>query len=113
MSKARSRLRVEALEGRDVPAATGFPWGNAGHLTLSFAPDPTARTAGTDVAGHTSSLSTAFANAPDYQADVLRAFQTWAVQGNINIALQGDSGDPFGSPGARQGDPRFGDVRIG
>src|SRR5436305_7848439 len=105
MSKVRSRLRVEALEGRDVPAATGFPWGNAGHLTLSFATDRT------DVAGQFSSLSTTFANSPDYQREILRAFQTWAVNANINVAVQADSGDPLGTAGARQGDARFGDVR--
>ena len=45
MSKVEAKLRVEPLEGREVPAAFGLPWGNAGHLTLSFAPD------GTSVAG--------------------------------------------------------------
>jgi predicted Zn-dependent protease len=107
MSKVRTRLRVEALEGREVPAATGFPWGNAGHLTLSFAPH------GTDVAGRQSDLNQTFFNAPDYQRDILRAFQTWAVQANINVAVQADGGDQFGAPGARQGDARFGDIRIG
>jgi hypothetical protein len=112
MSKVRPRLCVEVLEGRDVPAATGFPWGNAGHLTLSFAPDPTATTVGTDVGGQTSSLSTTFTGDPNYRAEILRAFQTWAVQANVSIALVGDDGSPFGSAGPVQGDPRFGDVRI-
>jgi Matrixin len=107
MSKSRARLRVETLEGRDVPAAFGLPWGNASHLTLSFAPD------GTDVAGQTNTLQTEFANHPTWQADILRAFQTWAVQANINIALTEDGGQPFGAAGALQNDARFGDIRIG
>ena len=105
MSK-RPGLRVEALEGRDVPAATGFPWGNAGHLTLSFAPD------GTAVGGETSALTSTFANAPNYKADILRAFQTWAVQANVSIAVTEDDGTPFGATGPTQHDRRFGDIRI-
>ena len=107
MSKSRARLRVETLEGREVPAAFGLPWGNASHLTLSFAPD------GTDVAGQTNSLQTEFASHPTWQADILRAFQTWAVWANVNIALTADGGDPFGTAGALQNDARFGDIRIG
>lgn len=106
MSKVRSRLRVEEMEGREVPAAIGFPWGNAGHLTLSFAPD------GTTVGAHQSSLSTTFANVPDYKAQILRAFQTWAVPANVSIALVADDGSPFGTNGPTQGDERFGDIRI-
>ena len=106
MLKARPGLRVEALEGREVPAATGFPWGNPGHLTLSFAPD------GTPVGGERSALTSTFANVPNYQAEILRAFQTWAVQANVSIALTGDDGSPFGTTGPTQHDRRFGDIRI-
>src|SRR5262249_9556445 len=38
---------------------------------------------------------------------------TWAVNSNVNFGLVTDNGDPFDSPGAIQGDSRFGDVRIG
>ena len=106
MSKVRRGLQVEPLEGREVPAAFGLPWGNAGHLSLSFAPD------GTDVAGQTNTLAAEFAANPNWKQDILRAFQTWAVQANINIAITPDKGQPFGVAGALQGDERFGDIRV-
>jgi len=43
---------------------------------------------------------------------VLRAFQTWAVNANLNVGLVADGGQPLGTAGAVQGDPRFGDVRV-
>ncbi len=103
-------LAVESLERRDVPATFGVPWHDAGNLTLSFAPD------GTQIAGHTSSLfQTMNAQEPTavWEQQVLKAFQTWAVQANINIGLVADSGDPFGVAGKSQHDSRFGDIRIG
>jgi Matrixin len=106
MSKVGAKLRVEPLEGREIPAAFGIPWGNAGHLTLSFAPD------GTSVAGQASTLGTEFAGLPSWKEDILRAFQTWAVKANVTIAVTPDGGQAFGTPGPTQGDARFGDIRI-
>jgi hypothetical protein len=106
----RRRFAVEALEDRAVPATFGVPWQDARNLTLSFAPD------GTAIAGHTSSLFQALnAQMPttDWERAILQAFQTWAVQANINIGVVSDSGDPFGVSGANQRDPRFGDIRVG
>jgi hypothetical protein len=103
------RPAPETLEGRSVPATFGVPWGDPGHLTLSFVPD------GTRIAGHTSTLSqTLDRQLPTaaWQQEALRAFQTWAVNANINIGLTADSGDPLGTPGPAQHDPRFGDIRI-
>jgi hypothetical protein len=48
-----------------------------------------------------------------WERDVVRAFQTWAVNANINLSVVPDSGLPFGAAGAVQGDARFGDIRIG
>src|SRR5262249_21698915 len=47
-----------------------------------------------------------------WQRDILLAFQTWAVNANINIGLVSDSGLPLGTTGAPKGDARFGDIRI-
>ena len=103
------RLNVEQLEERCL-LSFGSPWPEASQLTLSFAPD------GTTAGNRTSDLfSTLNAVAPTatWQHEILRAFQTWAVQSNINIGVVPDGGQPFGTPGAPQGDPRFGDIRIG
>src|SRR4051794_38494151 len=101
---------VESLEDRRVPATFGVPWSDPGHLTMSFVPD------GTPIAGHVSSLFQALnAQGPTatWQRDVLRAFQTWAVNANVNIGLVGDAGLALGAAGAAQHDARFGDVRVG
>lgn len=104
------RPQFEALEVRETPATFGAPWTDAPHLSLSFAPD------GTPIAGHVSSLfQTLDAGRPtaDWQRELLRAFQTWAIQANINIGVAPDSGLALGVAGPAQHDARFGDIRIG
>jgi hypothetical protein len=104
------RLTVELLEDRRTPALFGTPWIDPLHLTLSFAPD------GTAIAGHGSTLfQTLDAQEPTavWQSAILRAVQTWAVNANISVGVVPDGGQPFGTPGPEQGDPRFGDFRIG
>src|SRR5262249_55074118 len=105
-----SRLSVECLEDRCVPTTWGNPWPDAQHLTISFAPD------GTQSAGQSSTLfSTLNALQPTaaWQRQILRAFQTWAVEANLNFGFVADGGQAFGTPGRPQSDSRFGDVRIG
>jgi hypothetical protein len=102
-------LPPEQLEDRLAPAAFNVPWPDAPHLTLSFAPD------GTNAAGRPSvlfrTLGAQLAGA--WEEEVLRAFQTWAVAANVNVGVVPDDGEPFGTLGLKQGDPRFGDIRIG
>jgi len=105
-----SRLHLEQLEERTVPATFNVPWPDAPELTLSFAPD------GTDAAGQPSALFRALgAQLPTgaWEEEVLRAFQTWAVAADVNVGVVADGGEPFGTLGLKQGDPRFGDIRIG
>jgi hypothetical protein len=108
MARSR-RLLLEALEDRCVPATFGNPWPDAPHLTLSFVPD------GTDIGGQKSNLFQAMGSIEPtavWQRDILRAFQSWASVANINIGLVSDDGEPLGTPGKPQSDPRFGDIRI-
>jgi len=105
----RTRLTVETLESRLAPTTYGIPWPNAERLTLSFAPD------GTPIAGHSSELFgmlDAVMPTPVWQREILRAFQTWATHGNINVGVTRDGGQPFGVGGRPYADSRFGDVRI-
>ena len=104
--------RVEPLEDRCVPANFGLPWLDPRHLTLSFAPD------GTSLLGQGSTLTQFLSSrlggdTATWQREILRAFQTWAVNGNINIAVTPDAGQAFGTVGAALNDPRFGDIRLG
>jgi hypothetical protein len=106
-------LTLERLEDRCVPATWGNAWPDAQHLTLSFVPD------GTQYGGHQSNLiatmNSAFntTNPAVWEQVILKAFQTWAANANIDIGVIPDSGLPFGTTGAPQHDARFGDIRIG
>ncbi|HSQ56491.1 MAG TPA: matrixin family metalloprotease [Gemmata sp.] len=101
---------IERLEDRSLPSAFGTPWPDAEHLTFSFAPDGTITTQGGSVL--TAVMSQAASDAV-WQREILRAFQTWAVNAGINIGVVKDGGQDFGVAGAVQGDSRFGDIRIG
>jgi hypothetical protein len=108
--KREGRLSLEVLEDRTAPALFGVPWSDPQHLTLSFAPD------GTQIAGHASNLfATLDAEMPTavWEGEILAAVQAWAVHANLSVGVVPDGGQPFGTPGLTQGDPRFGDIRIG
>jgi hypothetical protein len=103
-------LTPEQFEDRLAPAAFNVPWPDAPDLTLSFAPD------GTGAAGKPSVLFRTLdtqLGAGAWEREVLRAFQTWAVAADVNAGVVADGGQPFGTLGLKQGDPRFGDIRIG
>jgi hypothetical protein len=103
-----SCLKLELLESRELPTVFGTPWPDGEHLTLSFAPD------GTSISGMPSNLQQMLSQlGPQSEYDILQAFQTWAVESNINIGLVSDDGSAFGIGRDVQGDPRFGDIRIG
>jgi hypothetical protein len=106
---SRRPLSADRLEDRTTPVVWNNPWADPEHLTLSFAPD------GTDVRGAPSQLFAGLEaiGTADWQTEVLRAFQTWAVQANINLAVVPDDGTPFGAEGPVQGSPLHGDIRIG
>ncbi|HMB07561.1 MAG TPA: matrixin family metalloprotease, partial [Isosphaeraceae bacterium] len=101
---------MEDLEGRRLLAQFGVPWHHADHLTVSFVPD------GTSIDGAPSVLFqtlNALEPAVDWQRAILEALQAWAEDTSVNFALKSDGGQPLGTPGPDQGDPRFGDIRIG
>src|SRR5262249_46992776 len=108
----KARPRLESLESRVVLySATGNLWPHPELVTISFMPD------GTDLGGVTSNLFSAFDGKPQlvgrWQAQVLKAAQVWAQQTDINFAVVPDNGAAFCSGNYQQGDPGFGDIRIG
>jgi hypothetical protein len=108
MQKSRP-LSLLRLEDRCTPANSGVTWADGQHLTLSFVPD------GAQIGAASSSLfSTLNAIAPTavWQREIVRAFQAWAVNANINIGVVSDGGQALGTVGEVQGDDRFGDIRI-
>ena len=108
---ARRRcLNLERLEDRTAPAVFGQPWPMPENITLSFAPD------GTQISGQASDLFAtlnAVESTTSWQRTILEAVQAWTSEANVNVGLVADGGQPFGTPGSFQGDPRFGDIRIG
>jgi hypothetical protein len=111
-AERRSRPLLEPLESRVVLyTATGNLWPNPQLITISFMPD------GTNLSGYSNNLNATlnarFGSAAAWQNIFLKAAQSWAVQTNINFAVVPDNGTPVGSGNYQQGDPGFGDIRIG
>src|SRR5437016_3531160 len=96
-------LACEQLEDRLTPT-WGVPWFDGTALTLSFVPD------GTNISGTASNLDAQLGSQTGWKREVLRAYQTWAVEANLNVGLVADGGQPMGVAGAPQDDIRFGDI---
>jgi hypothetical protein len=104
---------LEGLESRVVLySASGNAWPNPQLVTISFMPDGTSLGGGA-----TSNLFATFNSNPNlagkWQNTILQAAQVWAQQTNINFELVADDGAAQGSGSDEQGDPGFGDIRIG
>src|SRR5262245_32766794 len=112
-----SPLRLERLEDRTVPyAVTGNAWLHPELITISFVPDGTALSSsgGTTITSNLfSTFNTQFGSAAAWQNQVLKAAQAWAQQTGINFAVVPDNGASAGTGDYQQGDPGFGDIRIG
>lgn len=111
-ARSKSRSKLETLESRILLYTTsGNAWPNSELITISFMPD------GTDLGGATSDLQATmnakFGSPAIWQNQILKAAQYWAQQTNINFAVVSDNGDYAGSGEFQQGDPNFGDIRIG
>jgi hypothetical protein len=107
------RPDVEGLESRVVLySASGNAWPNPQIITISFMPD------GTQIGGgYSSNLFSTFNSNPNlagkWQNVIIQAAQAWAQQTNINFTVVPDNGAAQGSGADMQGDPEFGDIRIG
>jgi hypothetical protein len=108
----KARPCLESLESRLVLySVSGNAWPHPQLITISFMPD------GTNLGGVNSNLASTFNANPrlngQWQNVILKAAQVWAQQTNINFAVVPDDGAPFGSGNYQQGDPGYGDIRIG
>jgi hypothetical protein len=71
---------------------------------------------GTSIGGTPSALfqtMNAVAPTATWQNQIEQAATPWQANAKLNLALVSDSGDPMGTNGNQQDDPRFGDIRIG
>jgi hypothetical protein len=111
-SPSRANHRgIECLEDRILLySTTGDVWTYGSRITYSFIPD------GTSVGGIPSTLfQTMNAVAPTVQWEqaIEKAAAIWQVVAKVNLVQVPDDGTPVGAAGDQQGDPRFGDIRIG
>ncbi len=102
---------VEELEQRLVCyALSGTAWADP-VITVSYMPDETPTPFG---ASHLFRHLRFIDGGPArWQGEVQRAFSTWEAAAGVHFAFVADDGTPEGAAGAEQGDPRFGDIRIG
>ena len=105
------RPLVEGLEARLLLYSDlGDQWTYDSRITYSFMPD------GTNVGGVPSALfqtlNARFATAT-WEGQIEQAASLWENVTNANLALVSDGGQPVGTSGNQQDDPRFGDIRIG
>ena len=103
---------IEGLESRIVLySASGNVWPSPQLITISFMPD------GTNLSGgYKSNLISTFnskSSLGNWENVILQAAQVWAQQTNINFAVVPDDGAPAGAGADEQGNPGFGDIRIG
>ena len=103
-------LHGESLELRKLLHGSGVGWStSADQYSLSFAPD------GTNVGPKKSELFEELAHLGEpsvWQDTILRGFQTWARETDIDLLVVDDDGTDLGVGGPDNHDPRFGDVRV-
>jgi Matrixin len=102
---------VEGLEARLLLYSDlGDNWTYDSRITYSLMPD------GTSVGGVPSALfqtlNAKYATAT-WEGQIEQAASLWETVTNANLALVFDGGQPVGTSGDQQDDPRFGDIRIG
>ncbi|HEY2155256.1 MAG TPA: matrixin family metalloprotease [Isosphaeraceae bacterium] len=115
-SRERALSQWDALEEKQLLSGpsdyvlSGDSWANPAKITYSFPPDGVSWDGG--VNNLNASMNAWYPNG-GWQRAIAEALQTWASVANINVVPVADGGQPFNAPGMSQGDPRFGDVRIG
>jgi len=103
-----TRPAVEGLEDRVLLySTTGGRWTYPERITYSIIPD------GTSIGGIPSNLQQVLSTKPGWQQQIEKAAAVWEAAADINLVQVADDGLPIGTAGDQQGDPRFGDIRIG
>ncbi len=108
----RKRVSMEQLESRIVLSSYELSinqWASKDRLTYSIPADGVAWYHGVN------SLNSSFDNllGPGWKLAIAEAISEWSSAANIDIAQVVDQGGDSDYEGLPQGDPRFGDIRIG
>ncbi len=111
------RPRLEELESRINPyVLSGGSWVYPQLITISFVPDGTILGYNGQGQAITSTLFNNFSylgSATTWENQILKGAQVSAQQTNINFSVVSDNGAPIGGGSYEQGDPNYGDIRIG
>ena len=101
---------AEALEGRLLLYST-----SASGPTTAGSPTVSCPTAPASAASPApcSRPSTPSHPTATWENQIEQAASLWETATNANLALVSDGGEPVGTNGNQQDDPRFGDIRIG
>ncbi len=103
-----TRPAVEGLEDRVLLySTTGGQWKYPVRITYSIIPD------GTSIGGIPSNLQQVLSTKSGWRQQFQKAAAVWEAVAGINLVQVTDNGSPIGTAGNQQGDPRFGDIRIG
>src|SRR5262249_22515870 len=117
LTRKTFRPTLESLEERITPyVLSGYSWASS-NISVSLMPD------GTLDNGYQSDLFALYNSAyptATWQYQFARALQTWANASSLNFHFVAEQinpttglGYPSGTSGLVQGDPRFGDIRLG
>jgi predicted Zn-dependent protease len=116
-SSTRMEPRWDALEERQLLSGagtdyvlSGFTWSDPSKITYSYPTDNVSWDQGLNSLN--ASLNADYGSAI-WKREIAKALQTWASVANINVLPVSDSNAAFNSLGQSQGDPKFGDIRIG
>jgi hypothetical protein len=117
----RRRLRTDCdrLEERSLMSGiagydyvlTGYSWQNPARITYSIPPDGVFWDHGTNDLN--AAFNAKFGASGSWQRQIALALATWESVANINLVPVQDGPYDFNILGNAQGDPRFGDIRIG
>jgi hypothetical protein len=116
-SSARKEPKWDTLETRQMLSTastdyvlSGFTWSNPSKITYSIPADGISWDSGTN---NLNATLNAEYGGTSWQYLFAKALQTWAASANINVVPVADNSAPFNARGLAQGDPNFGDIRIG
>ena len=102
------RPSLDGLEGRMLLySTTGGSWIHPVRVTYSIVAD------GTSIGGIPSNLRQKLGAYANWEQQIQKAAAVWEAVAGINLVQVPDDGSPIGSGGDQQGDPDFGDIRIG
>ena len=113
------RLCCDRLEERSLMSVVpgydyslyGTSWPNPSHITYSIAPDGVYWDHGINNLNAT--FNAKFGTSGIWERQIALALATWESVANINIVPVADGPYDLNTLGLAQGDPRFGDIRIG